>query len=135
MEHVFVDTNIVIDLLQKRENFYQEAQELFTKADRKKLKLYISALTFANTYYILSKYYSSSEAKKILSKFKVLVEVLPTTDKIIDLSLASDFNDFVDAIQFYTALESNLHVIITRNKKDFKNNLIPVFSAKEFLKK
>lgn len=135
MEHVFVDTNIVIDLLQKRENFYQEAQVLFTKADRKKLKLYISALTFANTYYILSKYYSSSEAKKILSKFKVLVEVLPTTDKIIDLSLASDFNDFEDAIQFYTALESNLHVIITRNKKDFKNNLIPVFSAKEFLKK
>ena len=135
MEHVFVDTNIVIDLLQKRENFYQEAQKLFTKADRKKLKLYISALTFANTYYILSKYYSSSEAKKILSKFKVLVEVLPTTDKIIDLSLASDFNDFEDAIQFYTALESNLHVIITRNKKDFKNNLIPVFSAKEFLKK
>jgi predicted nucleic acid-binding protein len=135
MEHVFVDTNIVIDLLQKRENFYQEAQELFTKADRKKLKLYISALTFANTYYILSKYYSSSEAKKILSKFKVLVEVLPTTDKIIDLALASDFNDFEDAIQFYTALESNLHVIITRNKKDFKNNLIPVFSAKEFLKK
>ena len=121
MEHVFVDTNIVIDLLQKRENFYQEAQELFTKADRKKLKLYISALTFANTYYILSKYYSSSEAKKILSKFKVLVEVLPTTDKIIDLSLASDFNDFEDAIQFYTALESNLHVIITRNKKDYKN--------------
>ena len=135
MEHVFVDTNIVIDLLQKRENFYKEAQELFTKADRKKLKLYISALTFANTYYILSKYYSSNEAKKILSKFKVLVEVLPTTDKIIDLSLASDFNDFEDAIQFYTALESNLHVIITRNKKDFKNNLIPVFSAKEFLKK
>ncbi|MFN3270937.1 MAG: type II toxin-antitoxin system VapC family toxin [Cloacibacterium caeni] len=135
MEHVFVDTNIVIDLLQKRENFYQEAQELFTKADRKKLKLYISALTFANTYYILSKYYSFSEAKKILSKFKVLVEVLPTTDKIIDLALASDFNDFEDAIQFYTALESNLHVIITRNKKDFKNNLIPVFSAKEFLKK
>ena len=135
MEHVFVDTNIVIDLLQKRENFYKEAQELFTKADRKKLKLYISALTFANTYYILSKYYSFSEAKKILSKFKVLVEVLPTTDKIIDLALASDFNDFEDAIQFYTALESNLHVIITRNKKDFKNNLIPVFSAKEFLKK
>lgn len=135
MEHVFVDTNIVIDLLQKRENFYQEAQVLFTKADRKKLKLYISALTFANTYYILSKYYSSSEAKKKLSKFKVLVEVLPTTDKIIDLALASDFNDFEDAIQFYTALESNLHVIITRNKKDFKNNLIPVFSAKEFLKK
>lgn len=135
MENVFVDTNIVIDLLQKREEFYKEAQELFTLADRKKVKLYISALTFANTYYILSRFYSSDEAKKILSKFKVLVEVLPTTDKIIELALASDFKDFEDAIQFYTALESSLEAIITRNKKDFKNNLIPVFSAKEFLKK
>ena len=124
MENVFVDTNIVIDLLQKRDEFYKEAQELFTLADRKKVKLYISALTFANTYYILSRFYSSDEAKKILSKFKVLVEVLPTTDKIIELALASDFKDFEDAIQFYTALESSLEAIITRNKKDFKNNLI-----------
>jgi predicted nucleic acid-binding protein len=135
MENVFVDTNIVIDLLQKRDEFYKEAQELFTLADRKKVKLYISALTFANTYYILSRFYSSDEAKKILSKFKVLVEVLPTTDKIIELALASDFKDFEDAIQFYTALESSLEAIITRNKKDFKNNLIPVFSAKEYLNK
>ena len=135
MENAFVDTNIVIDLLQKRDEFYKEAQELFTLADRKKVKLYISALTFANTYYILSRFYSSDEAKKILSKFKVLVEVLPTTDKIIELALASDFKDFEDAIQFYTALESSLEAIITRNKKDFKNNLIPVFSAKEYLNK
>ena len=135
MENVFVDTNIVIDLLQKRDEFYKEAQELFTLADRKKVKLYISALTFANTYYILSRFYSSDEAKKILSKFKVLVEVLPTTDKIIELALASDFKDFEDAIQFYTALESSLEAIITRNKKDFKNNLIPVFSAKEYFNK
>lgn len=133
MDSVFVDTNIVIDLLQKRDEFYKEAQELFTLADRKKVRLYISALTFANTYYILSRFYSSDEAKKILSKFKVLVEVLPTTDKIIELALASDFKDFEDAIQFYTALESGLKAIITRNKKDFKNNLIPVFSAKEYL--
>ena len=135
MENVFVDTNIVINLLQKRDEFYKEAQELFTLADRKKVKLYISALTFANTYYILSRFYSSDEAKKILSKFKVLVDVLPTTDKIIELALASDFKDFEDAIQFYTALESSLEAIITRNKKDFKNNLIPVFSAKEYLNK
>lgn len=135
MENVFVDTNIVIDLLQKRDEFYKEAQELFTLADRKKVKLYISALTFANTYYILSRFYSSDEAKRILSKFKVLVDVLPTTDKIIELALASDFKDFEDAIQFYTALESSLEAIITRNKKDFKNNLIPVFSAKEYLNK
>ena len=133
MENVFVDTNIVIDLLQKRDEFYKEAQELFTLADRKKVKLYISALTFANTYYILSRFYSSDEAKKILSKFKVLVEVLPTTDKIIELALASDFKDFEDAIQYYTAIENDVDLIITRNKKDFKNVKLPILTAREYL--
>lgn len=133
MEHVFVDTNIVLDLLQKREGFFVEARELFTLADRKEVKLYISALTIANTYYLLSKHYNSADARKLLAKFKVLVEVLAIDDKIIELSLVSDFKDFEDALQFYTALENNLAIIITRNKKDFKNNILPVMSAKEYL--
>ena len=51
------------------------------------------------------------------------------------MALAANFRDFEDAIQFYTAVENNSEAIITRNKKDFKNNLIPIFSAKEFLKR
>ena len=132
MENVFVDTNIVIDLLQKRDEFYKEAQELFTLADRKKVKLYISALTFANTYYILSRFYSSDEAKKILSKFKVLVEVLPTTDKIIELALASDFKDFEDAVQYFCAKEKKARLIITNDKKGFQNSDIDTISSSDF---
>ncbi len=74
MEHVFARLQHRHKLVTKKKTTTEKRKKLFTKADRKKLKLYISALTFANTYYILSKYCSSSEAKKILSKFKVLVE-------------------------------------------------------------
>lgn len=133
MKHVFVDTNIVLDLLSKREEFYREAQELFTFADQRQVKLYVSALTFANTHYVLQKHHKSIEARKILIKFKVLVEVLPVDDKIINLALSSDFNDFEDAIQYYTAIEHNLKLIITRNKKDFKTSILPILTAKEFL--
>ncbi|GGH29202.1 hypothetical protein GCM10011418_40300 [Sphingobacterium alkalisoli] len=59
--------------------------------------------------------------------------MLAIDDKIIELSLVSDFKDFEDALQFYTALENNLAIIITRNKKDFKNNILPVMSAKKYL--
>lgn len=135
MERVFVDTNIVLDLLQKRDEFYSDAQDLFTLADKKELKLYVSALTIANTHYLLSKFYNSNEARKILLKFKVLVEVLAVDDKIIDLSLASDFNDFEDGIQYYTAMENNIELILTRNKKDFKNSTLPVLTAREFLRR
>ena len=51
MEKVFVDANIVIDLLAKREPFYKDAQDLFTLSDKKEIELQISSLTFANAYY------------------------------------------------------------------------------------
>lgn len=133
MERLLIDTNIIVDLLAKRKNFYQEAQELFTLADKQEIKLYISSLTFANTHYLLSKELNSNEVRKILIKFKLLVSVLPLDDKILELALSSDFNDFEDAIQYYTALENKLDIIITRNKKDFKTSKLPVLTAWEYL--
>lgn len=133
MENLLIDTSIIVDLLAKRKNFYQEAQELFTLADEQELKLYISSLTFANTHYLLSKELNSNEARKVLIKFKLLVSILPLDDKILELALSSDFNDFEDGIQYYTALENKLNVIITRNKKDFKTSKLPVLTAKEYL--
>jgi predicted nucleic acid-binding protein len=135
MEQLFVDTNIVLDLLAQRTEFFQEAQELFTRADLNKVQLTISALTFANTHYILSKHLKLEETRKILNKFKVLVSVAPVDDKIIELALASDFKDFEDAIQYYSALESKAQIIITRNKKDFKYAKIPIMTAKEYIRK
>jgi predicted nucleic acid-binding protein len=133
MENLLIDTNIIVDLLSKRENFYQEAQELFTLADEQEVKLYISSLTFVNTHYLLSKELNSNEARKVLIKFKLLVSILPLDDKILELALSSDFNDFEDGIQYYTALENKLNIIITRNKKDFKISTLPVLTAREYL--
>lgn len=133
MKNLLIDTNIIVDLLSKRKNFYQEAQELFTLADEQDIKLYISSLTFANTHYLLSRELNSDEVRKILIKFKLLVYILPLDDKLLELALSSDFNDFEDAIQYYTALENNLNIIITRNKKDFKTSKLPVLTAKEYL--
>jgi len=133
MEKLLIDTNIIIDLLAKRKNFYQEAQELFTLADERHLSLFISALTFANTYYILSRDLNTDEARKIMIKFKTLVKILPLENKVLELALSSDFSDFEDAIQYYTALDNKLEIIITRNKKDFKKSKLPVLTAREYL--
>ncbi len=134
MSRLLIDTNIVIDLLAKRKEFYNDAADLFSRADKKELTLAISALTFANTNYILSKLKSAKEAREILRKFKVLVEVLSLDDKITELALSNDkFPDFEDGLQYYSAIENQIEIIITRNKKDFKNSKIPVLTAKEFI--
>jgi predicted nucleic acid-binding protein len=134
MSRLLIDTNIVIDLLAKRHGFYEEAAKLFSRADKKELVLTISALTFANTNYILTKLKSAQEARVILRKFKVLVEILSLDEKVTELALSNDlFPDFEDALQYYSAIESQVDVIITRNKKDFKASKIPVLTAREFL--
>lgn len=134
MSKLLIDTNIVIGLLSNREEFYDEAADLFSRADKKELELTISSLTFANINYILTKLKSAKEAREILRKFKVLVELLSLDDKITELALSDDhFPDFEDGLQYYSAIENQIDVIITRNKKDFKNSKIPVLTAKEFL--
>ncbi len=134
MNRILVDTNIVIDLLAKRKEFYEEAAELFSCSDKKELNLAISSLTFANANYVLSKLKSAKEARVILRKFKVLVQILSLDDKITALALSDDdFPDFEDGLQYYSAMENQLEVIITRNKRDFRNSKIPVLTAKEYL--
>ena len=135
MEKIFVDTNVVIDLLAKREPFYKEAQDLFTLSDKKEIQLFISSLTFANAYYSIVRHHKEVDAKKYLSKFKVLVNILSLEDKAIELSLASDFKDFEDGLQYFVAMDNESDIIITRNKKDFVNSKIPVMTAGEYLSK
>ena len=136
MKRLLIDTNIVIDVLSKRDGFYEDAAVLFSLGDRNQLQLTISSLTLANTNYILTRLTSAKESREILRKFKVLVEVLSLDDKITELALSDErFTDFEDGLQYYSALENQIDVIITRNKKDFKNSKLPVLTPKEYLAK
>ncbi len=134
MKKILIDTNIVIDLLSKRKDFYADAANLFSQADKKEIELKISSLTFANTHYLLSKLKSAKEAREILRKLKVLVDILSLDDKITELALSDEnFPDFEDGLQYYSAIENEVDIIISRNKKDFKNSKLPVLTAKEYL--
>ena len=135
MEKLFVDTNIILDLLAKREPHYQFAAAVFSLADQREIKLFVSSLSFANLNYILSKQYNANNARKKLIAFKTLTTVLAVNDKIVERALASDFKDFEDALQNYSAeLNKEIDIIITRNIKDFKYSKLAVMTPDQFLK-
>lgn len=133
MEKVFVDTDIILDLLSNREPFYPHSAYLFSEADKGKTRIYVSSLSFSNLNYILSKQYSAGQTRKILLKFKTLVTVLAVTDKVVELALSSDFKDFEDGLQYFTAIENNIKTLLTRNLKDYKAADISVMTAEQFL--
>ena len=134
MKKVFVDTNIVIDLLSRREPFFEEAATLFSLADKKQIELSVSSLTIANTSFVLLKQVDSGKAKSILRKLRLIVKILPVDDKVVGLALNDEaFSDFEDGLQYYTALENGQELIITRNLKDFKSSKLPVLTAQQFI--
>jgi predicted nucleic acid-binding protein len=134
MTRLFIDTNIVIDLLSKSDPYYAESAILFSLADRKKINISVSALTFANTAYVLLKQLKTPKVKEVLRTLRVLITVLPLDDKTIGLALNDDaFADFEDGLQYYTAIENDMEIIITRNLKDFKSAKIPVMTPGQFL--
>ena len=133
MDKVFVDTDIILDLLAQRGAFYEPAAKLFSLADLGKIKIFVSSLSFANLHYIFAKEFTSANSRKMLLKFKTLVTVLPVSDKTIELALTSDFKDFEDGIQYYAAIESSIRLILTRNLKDFKHATVPVMTPEQYL--
>jgi predicted nucleic acid-binding protein len=130
---IFADTDIIYDMLAKREPHYLAAARLFTLSDSGKIQIFISALTIANIHYLISKQLSPNEAKQIIRKFKLLVHIVPINEKIIDLALNSDFKDFEDAIQYYCALENEIDILLTRNLRDYKKAQISIMTAQDFI--
>jgi len=133
MNRIFIDTDIIIDLFAKREPFYDDAAKLFTIIDSGKIKGYVSPIIIANLHYILTKLKNKSQAEKNIQKLLNLVNVLSVDEKIINLALASNFKDFEDSIQYYTAIEHKIKYLITRNVKDYKNAKISILTAEEFI--
>lgn len=133
MIKLYLDTNILLDFLGERHPFYDAVAKLVTLADKGKVALTASPLSFATTYYLLSKYETPSIAREKLQKFKILCGVSNLNEQHIEKALSSSFSDFEDAIQYFCALESNSQIIITRNPKDYKNASLPIMSAEEYL--
>ncbi len=134
MIKLFVDSDIILDLLAEREPHYIHAARLFTLIDQNKIVAYTSPLIFANLHYLLKKQTTNLAALKSLRKLKTFINILPIDERVIEQSLNSEFNDFEDAIQYFTAVNNGITLIITRNKTDFKRSKIDVLTAEEFLK-
>ena len=133
MQRIFLDTNIVIDFLGEREGFYEPAAKIMTLADHKKIKVFTSPTSISNTYYLLSKYENTKSALEKIRKFKVLCSISLMDDEVIEKAINSNFKDFEDAMQYFSAIASHCDLIVTRNEKDFKNAMIPVMNAESYL--
>lgn len=134
MKNVFVDTNILIDLLADRAPFSNSAIEIFHLASKKKVSLFTSTHSIATTHYLLKKYIKEQELREILYSLLDYIDLVSIDLSIIKKSLLSNHKDFEDAVQIFAAHSvRNLDFIVTRNVRDFKKAEIAVLPPDELL--
>lgn len=134
MRQLFLDTNVIIDFLSNRKPFNINAAKLFDLSEKGELKVYVSAVSYNNIYYILRQTYSNAETLHLLSELMEMTEIIDVTKSIIKKAVKSEIKDFEDAIQYHCALSNNkIDILVTRDAKDYKKSTLPVMNPEEFL--
>ena len=132
MMTVFVDTNILIDLLCERESFVQSARMLFAYGYSGRLTLVLSSLSLVNAVYIARKY-GYIDVRERLDDITEFVEVVDLRKEVAKRALTCEWKDYEDAVQYMSAIKDNADCIVTRNKKDFWKSVIPVYTIEELM--
>jgi hypothetical protein len=123
----------MLDLLGERIPFYNSIAKIATLADKGQIIMTVSALSYGTVNYLLTKYENSETAKEKLRKFKIISEICALDELIIEKGLNSNFSDFEDSLQYFSALKAECDILITRNGRHFKDSQIPVMTADEYL--
>ncbi len=130
---ILLDTNIVLDLLLEREPFCNEAKKIFTMIESNKISGFLCATTITTIYYLISKNLDKSKADNIINKLLQLFHIADVNKNILIQSLKNNGQDFEDSVIYTSAEYFNVDVIITRDKKGFKNSNIKILKPSNFL--
>lgn len=133
MKKLFLDSDVILDSLLKRPEFYLPATNIFALGYQKKIKLMTSAVAFVNVHYFLDKFDRANKFS-LLKRTRSIMSIITVDEKIVDMALESTFDDTEDAIQHLAAINAKADFIITRNIKGYKSSTIPVLTAEQFLR-
>ena len=132
---ILIDTNICLDILQKRPDFYENSKKALLHASEKNYKLYLTSVSVMDIMYITRKFFENSdEQKSVVKDFISAFRFLKITRKDIAFGFLGLVKDFEDAVQASCAKRKCINLIITRNVKDFINSPVTAVSPEEFLR-
>jgi predicted nucleic acid-binding protein len=135
MKNILIDTDVILDFFLDREPFSENAAQVLSLCEKKEITGFVTPVIISNANYLLSQ---KGKQEKVIEKLKILltiIEILVIDKNSIIIALNSDFKDFEDALQNYSAeLNEKIDIIITRNTKDYKKSKLPIMNPEDFLK-
>ena len=133
MKRVFIDTNVLMDVLLQREPFWRDSFEVWTLVESGRVEACIAATSFSNCYYLVRKEMGKSQAEQTVRALRGVFVPVAMTEQILDRAIGAGFSDFEDAVQFHSAVHARAECILTRNPGHFPRSPLSILSPKEFL--
>lgn len=131
---VFVDTNILLDVLAQREPFYPDSAAVWTLAEQGRIVGLVSAVSFTNIFYIVRKLSVARAARSALAHLRSVFTIVGCDGLVVNQAIDRDIKDFEDAVQYVSATQAGADCMLSRNPADFpRTGECPVLTPAEFL--
>lgn len=131
-----IDTNVILDVLLKREHFFEASSAVLRQCENREVQGYVSASAVTDIFYLTRKALGSiDETYRLIDALLNTVRVLTVTNEDVLNALQMKARDFEDCLLATCAKSNRCEGIVTRNKKDFLSFDIPLFTPEEFLER
>ena len=130
---VLIDIHILLDVLQKREQFYEASARLLASVEIGKVRGLVAAHSITTLFYLIRKDRSVADARATITNLLQFIEIAPIDQSTIKQALNLDYRDFEDAVQIISAVQCKVDYLITRNDKDYRPALLPILQPVDFL--
>lgn len=130
---ILVDTNVLLDVLARREPFYAAAAAVWSLAERGEVRAVVSAISFNNVYYIVRRAEGRAQAQKAMRLIRDVFDSVPPDSQIINQAIDAGMDEFEDAVQFHSAIRAKATYLVTRNSGDFPKSALSILTPEEFL--
>ncbi len=131
--NVFIDTNVLLDVLAKREPFYDDSARVWTLAEHGKISGLVSVLSFSNIYYIVRRLRNRLAADRAMQLLRNTFHPVPCDAQVLHQAMDAGMADFEDAIQYFSALHAGAESLVSRNPGHFPRADLPILTPAEFL--
>jgi len=132
-KNVFIDTNVLMDVLIQREPFYMASAQVWSLAEKGIVCGLISVISFSNIYYIVRKQKNRRIAERTLVNLRDTFIPIALNKQILNQAIDAGFTDFEDGIQYFSAVQGDADYLVSRNPKHFKNVDLPILAPDEFI--
>lgn len=131
---ILIDTNIVLDVMLKREPFYKLSVDILGLSKRDNVEEYVSASAITDIYYLACRQLrDKGRVRKLIKQLLTIVSIASVSEQEIQNALDLEWNDFEDSVQYSVAFLQEMDGIVTRNPHDYKEAKMKIWEPEELL--